>query len=224
MNVSANNPSQDNSSRLHQLLAARKALFIGAHPDDIEFYCGGLAHMLSKNGTHTIFAIATRGGKGHKGWMKRRLESQRTANQLDSAVILGNIEVVFFDYPDKSLADHINGFSSDLQALIANVGPDIVFSWDPDYIYNPHPDHQAAADAGHMASTGSHVFYYGTREPDLWIGFGEDVCRVKLKSLRAHRTETPWYYWMLIRGAFYQRLTGEGAKVNQLYAEILREP
>ncbi|MEN6357954.1 MAG: PIG-L family deacetylase [Armatimonadota bacterium] len=203
---------------------AKRVLFIGAHPDDIEFYCGGLVHMLGKNGTNVTFAIGTRGGKGYKGWMKRRLESMRTSNQLDSAAILGSVNVIFYDYPDKSLTEHIDAYASDLKTLIESADPDLIFSWDPDYIYNPHPDHQAAAYAGRIASADSHVFYYGTREPDLWIGFGEDIYQVKLKSLRAHRTETPWYYWMLIRKAFLERLMGEGAKVNQPYAEVLREP
>jgi LmbE family N-acetylglucosaminyl deacetylase len=222
MPVSANNPAQDNTSRLDRLFKAKRVMFIGAHPDDIEFYCGGLVHMLSKNGTHVTFAIGTRGGKGHKGWMKRRLESLRTANQLDSAAILGSVEVTFFDYPDKSLTEHIDAYASNLKTLIDSTDPDLIFSWDPDYIYNPHPDHQASADAGRIASSDRNIIYYGTCEPDLWIGFGDNILQIKLKSLRAHRTETPWYYWMLIRNAFLERLVGEGAKVSRPYAETLR--
>ncbi|MCE5323456.1 PIG-L family deacetylase [bacterium] len=222
MSISANNPAQDNSSRLSRIFEAKRVLFIGAHPDDIEFYCGGLVHMLGKNGTQITFAIATRGGKGHNGWMKKRLEKLRTTHQFRSAAILGGVDVVFCDYPDKSLASHIDAYASDLKTLIKSTDPDIIFSWDPDYIYNPHPDHQASADAGALASAGRHIFYYGTREPDLWVGFDEDVYSVKLKSLRAHRTETPWYYWLLIRGAFIKKLIGEGAKVSRPYAETLR--
>jgi LmbE family N-acetylglucosaminyl deacetylase len=85
-----------------------------------------------------------------------------------------------------------------------------------------HPDHQAAANAARIAAADHRLCYYGTRKPNLWVGFGEDVLQKKLKSIRAHRTETPWYYWMLIRGPLLARLKGEGAKLGDHYAEVLR--
>ncbi|MHB9038820.1 MAG: PIG-L deacetylase family protein [Armatimonadota bacterium] len=222
MPISTNKPSNDNNAVRDRLFEAKRVLFISAHPDDIEFYCGGLVRMMRERGIDVTFAIGTRGGKGLKGWLRRRLERLRAAHQLESARILGGAEVIFYDYPDKFLSDHIELYARDLMTLIECIDPDIIFSWDPDFIYNPHPDHQAAADAARIASTGRRVCYYGTREPNLWVGFGEDVLKVKLKALRAHRTETPWYYWMLIRGRLIAKLRGEGAKVGQIYAEVLR--
>lgn len=205
-----------------QLFEAKSALFIGAHPDDIEFYCGGLVYMLQANGCQVTFAVGTRGGKGYTGWMKRRLERLRTAHQHDSAHILGGAKVVLYDYSDKSLANDVQSYAQDLKTLIKNINPDVIFTWDPDFIYNPHSDHQAAAQAGRIASEKRCIYYYGTREPNVWIGFDINIMQIKIKALRAHRTETPWYYWMLIRGSFLTRHKNAGVKVGERYAEALR--
>ena len=220
--MSAINPPSDNSEQCEQLLSVKKALFVGAHPDDIESYCAGLIHMMRRRGTDVIFAVASRGGKGRSGAAKRNLESLRSRHQSDSAEILGGARVVLYDYPDGSLPRYVEPFADDLKVVISQEKPDVIFSWDPDYIYNPHPDHQAAADSARTATAGSEVCYYGTREPDLWVGCDEDVFRVKLESIRAHRTETPWYYYPLVKRVLLRRLIREGQKIGAKYAEVLR--
>ncbi len=199
---------------MDKLLGVRKPLFIGAHPDDIEFYCGGLVHMLARRGAEVTFCVATRGGKGRSGYAKARLEGLRSRHQADAAEVLGGARVVLFDYPDKRLPEHIAEFAEDVKRLVLEDPPDIVLSWDPDRIYNPHPDHQAAADAVKLASPGVPMCFYGTREPNVWIGFDEGVFRVKLAALAAHRTETPWYYFVFVKRYLTKKMTGEGAKVG----------
>jgi len=222
--ISTTSPGPDNEAVLKQLLDAKTVLFVSAHPDDIEFYCAGLVHTLRTHGAEVIFAIATRGGKGRQGAAKTRLEGLRSRHQLDSARTLGGAEVVFYDYPDKDLPSHVNQFAADLKRLIAQKKPDVILSWDPDFIYNPHLDHQAAAKAAKIATDahGSKVCYYGTREPNLWFGFGDDVFQIKLRSIRAHRTEVPWYFLPFARRFLTKKDTGEGAKIGPKYAEVYR--
>lgn len=207
---------------LDRVLGINKALFIGAHPDDIEFYCGGLVHMLLNRGTEVIFAVATRGGRGKSGRARERMESLRTQHQLDAAEVLGGARVVFFDYPDKYLQDYSEPLAGDLRKLIEQESPDMVFSWDPEHIFNPHPDHSAAAQAGNIAASGCPLCYYGTRMPDIGIGLDEDVFRVKLKALRAHRTEVPWFFYPLVKRTLIKRMRPKGEKVGRAYAEVLR--
>ena len=222
--ISASPPLSDNADRVNELLSAKRVLFVGAHPDDIEFYCGGLVHTLLKRGAKVTFLIGTRGGKGRRGAAKARLEGLRTRHQFDSARILGGAEVVFCDYPDKDLPNHIEEFAGDIKALIEELKPEVVAGWDPDFIYNPHPDHRAAAAASMTAAEalGCRVCCYGTREPDLWFGFGESTFRVKLRSIRAHRTEVPWFFYPLARRFLIRKDTAEGAKIGSKYAEVYR--
>lgn len=213
---------ENNQNMLDQVLSVRKALFIGAHPDDIEFYCGGLVYMLLERGAEVVFAVATRGGRGKTGRAKERMESLRTRHQHDAARVLGGARVVFFNYPDKHLQEHIELLTEELRLLIESEAPDMVFSWDPEHIYNPHPDHRAAAQAGHIAASGLLLCYYGTTNPNLRIGYDESVFRVKLRALRAHRTEVPWFYYPLVKRMLIGRMKPEGEKVGSPYAEVLR--
>ncbi len=219
--VSTAIPSPDNQAMLERVLSVRKALFIGAHPDDIEFYCGVLARMMADKGTDVVFAIATRGGRGRMGRARERMESLRSAHQEEAARMLG-ARVVLFDYPDKDLSRHVEPLSEDLKDLVAREGPELVFSWDPDFIYNPHPDHQAVADASRLAAEGRPMCFYGTRRPNLWVGCDGPAFRAKIRAIRAHRTETPWYFWPIPRRHLLTRSRGEGAKVGAAYAEVYR--
>lgn len=207
---------------MSSIFEAKRILFISAHPDDIEFYCGALVYMLRQRGVEIIFAIATRGGRGHAGKAKERLEGLRSRHALDAAEILGGADVVLHDYSDKSLSNFIEQFAGDLKSLITKEKPDIIFSWDPEFIYNPHPDHQAAALSGKIAAEGCKVCYYGTRDPNLLFGFNKDIFNINLKSLRAHRTETPWYYYLIVKQVLKKRLSAAGRIINAKYAEAFR--
>lgn len=222
--ISQNNPSPDNSALVGKLFRSQRVLFVGAHPDDIEFYCSALVYSLKKRGVDVIFAIGTRGGKGRRGEAKTRLESLRTRHQMDAAHVLGGVEVIFFDYPDKNLTAYIEDFASRLRELVEREKPDVLFSWDPDYIYNPHPDHLAAAQASaRIANSGSlKVCYYGTRKPNLWFGFGHEIFRLKLRAIRAHRTEVPWFFYPLARRFLAAKDGAEGSKLGSPYAETFR--
>lgn len=224
MPISTTDPSPENDRLREELLSPRSALFIGAHPDDIEFYCGCLVRMMRGRGTRVTFAIATRGGRGRSGKARVRLEDLRTRYQLDAARILEVDDVVFFDYPDKYLADHAEPLSADLKSLLARANPEIVLGWDPDFIYNPHPDHQAAASAARIASEGFRTCWFGTREPNVWSGCEGNDLRSKLAALRAHRTETPWCYWPIARTILLRKMAGEGTKIRERYAEVFRFP
>ncbi len=203
MTISNHTPGIENDDLRAGILDARKVLFVGAHPDDIEYYCGGLVYMLRERGAEVIFAIATKGGKGYRSAAKELLERIRVRNQMHSARILGGVRVVFFPYPDKNLPNYIGPLADDLKALITTEKPDLIFAWDPDHIFNPHPDHQAAADATRLIGAGTNTCYYGTHEPNVWVGFGEEIFRAKLRSLRAHRTETPWPVLSSASGVFW---------------------
>ena len=222
--ISPNKPARDNAKRVQRLLTVKKALFIGAHPDDIEFYAGGLVYMLRHRGAEVTFAIATRGGKGRTGAAKALLEARRSRDQLESARILGGVHVILYHYPDKGLPHHVNEFADDLVKLIRKEKPDMVFTWDPEFTYNRHPDHVAAAKSARKALdiTGAKWCGYGTFEPNVWVGYGDDIFRIKIKSLRAHTTETPWYYWPWVKRWLTRKTSGEGAKIHAKYAEFFR--
>ncbi len=219
-----NIPKSDNPNLVQALFEAKRALFIGAHPDDIEFYCGGLVYNLALAGVDVSFLVATRGGKGRTGRAGERLEKLRSIHQMRAACILGHVNVQLCDYPDKLLAQCVKPFADDIHAAIESIDPDFIFCWDSDFIYNPHPDHQAVADACRIATEGARakVICYGTERPSLRISLNYNAYLAKIKSLRAHRTETPWYYWLIIGQRLRRKLAQDGAAIMCNYAEVYR--
>ncbi len=224
MDHSLQNPNQPHDAVPHiDLLSARTVLFVGAHPDDIEFYCGATVAKMLAQGAAVHFLIATMGGRGRNGLSGQRLRETRRRHQRDSARILGGAKVTMFDYPDKTLQEHTQDFAGEAAAFIRDLAPDYVISWDPEFIYNPHPDHRGAATA--VARLGlDNLLFYGTRAPNLWIDSSIDHYRLKIAALRAHRTETPWYYWWIQKAAIDKRMLRGGAMAGTKYAEGLRAP
>ncbi len=213
----------DNTKAREKLLTCGSALFIGAHPDDIEFRAGALVCLMRQHGTRVTFAIATRGGRGWPEPIGRPLERIRERQQYTAAGILGGAEVVFFDYPDGSLQAHVEPLAGDLARLIADLRPDVVLSWDPEFIDTTHPDHQAAADATLTAAAGLDVCWYGSTRPNVRIGFDEETLQMKLRAIKAHKTETPWFHFDLrLKKRMIARMRQEGSEIGCDYAEAFR--
>ncbi|TMD86241.1 MAG: PIG-L family deacetylase [Chloroflexi bacterium] len=55
----------------------KRALCIVAHPDDIEFYCGGTVLKMTSRGVLVDFVLATSGDKGARDVSKSRAKMAR---------------------------------------------------------------------------------------------------------------------------------------------------
>ena len=131
----------------------RRALAIGAHPDDIEFGCGGTLAKWASEGCAIFHLICTDGSKG--SWdpstdsallvARRQLEQRTAAHELG-----GNEEVIFLDWPDGELE---SGLVQRMQiaASIRRVRPEVILAHDPWKRYRLHPDHR---HAGFLATDG----------------------------------------------------------------------
>ena len=73
-----------------------KVLAIGAHPDDIEFGCGGTLIKFSERGHDVFLMVMTEGQAGAPG-------STRNREQLISKEILGAKDVFWGGYEDTLL-------------------------------------------------------------------------------------------------------------------------
>jgi len=88
------------------LLVPRRALAVAAHPDDVEFGCGGTLAKWAAQGCSILHLICTDGSKGT--WDANadltQLVAIRQAEQRDAARVLGGTEdVVFLDWHDGEL-------------------------------------------------------------------------------------------------------------------------
>src|SRR5258708_8467483 len=63
----------------------KRALCVVAHPDDIEFYCGGTVLKMTARGVIVDFVLATSGDKGTREGSKSRAEVERLRERDEEA-------------------------------------------------------------------------------------------------------------------------------------------
>ncbi len=108
-------------------------LCFGAHPDDIEFGCGGVVALETRGGRPAHFVICSRGEAASNGTPR-----QRTTEAQAAAKILGaTLEWVELD--GDARLEIKSAHVLKLAALIRRHRPEIVLA--PSCVENQHPDH-----------------------------------------------------------------------------------
>jgi LmbE family N-acetylglucosaminyl deacetylase len=123
----------------------KSAMAIGAHPDDIEFGCGGTLAKWAARGTTIHHLVLTDGAKG--SWDPQCDEAElialRQEEQRRAAKALGGADVEFLGRTDGELR---NGRSEqwEVSRWIRLARPEVVLGHDPWRRYRLHPDHRNA--------------------------------------------------------------------------------
>lgn len=128
------------------LEAPASALAIGAHPDDVEFGCGGTLAKWAASGCVVNVLVLTDGSKGT--WDPSvdpgALRATRQEEQRQAARLLGATgEVVFLGQVDGEL-DSTMSLRSEVARWIRRLRPEVVLGHDPWRRYRLHPDHRHA--------------------------------------------------------------------------------
>jgi LmbE family N-acetylglucosaminyl deacetylase len=129
------------------------ALAIGAHPDDIEFGCGGTLAKWAAGGCRIHHLVCTDGSKG--SWDAdedpARLVAARQDEQREASRRLGGDgAVVFLGWTDGELEAGLRQ-RWEIAYWIRRIRPEVVLGHDPWRRYRLHPDHR---NAGFLATDG----------------------------------------------------------------------
>ncbi len=213
---------------------------VGAHPDDLEVFCGATLALFAARGVPVVGVIATRGEKGDRrpGVNAEALAASRRAEAEAAARILGLVELVSLGFPDGEL----DRFPDELRRKLAEVyrrcRPQAVFAFDPWRHYEPHPDHRAlgwaAVDARLAAklplyypeqvATGlepwevAELYLYNTDQPDTWVVVDSTLTR-KLEAVRAHRSQFSDEELQKMEEALREEARRHGNRAGAEYAE-----
>lgn len=183
------------------------ALAIGAHPDDIEFGCGGTLAKWARAGCLVHHLVFTDGSKGT--WNPdadiEALVAVRREEQREAARRLGACgEVVFFDQTDGDL-ESTRELRSQLAREIRRLKPTVVLGHDPWKRYRLHPDHRAAGfltcdaivaardphffrEHGIAHHRPSHLLLWEADTPDHAEDIGQTI-ETKIHALLAHASQ-----------------------------------
>ncbi len=131
---------------------AKKVLALTPHPDDAEYFAGGLLAKLVDEGAQVSMVIATDGRCGSNQYGKEELASIRMEEARAAAKVLGAQAPIFLGHPDFELDRLPAGLlREEFIRQIRAIRPDVVVAEDPFALLETHPDHRqvawAASDA-----------------------------------------------------------------------------
>ncbi len=158
-------------------------LAIGAHPDDIEFGCGGALVKYTDRGHRLALMVMTEGG--HGGRPTLRATEQEASNQ-----ILHAEQIFWGGYQDTHIQVDKDVITK-IENVIGSVSPDLIFCHYPD---DTHQDHRHLAQAVVSATryVRNVLFYEGPTtqnfNPQIFVDISTTLDR-KIEALEAHRSQ-----------------------------------
>lgn len=158
-------------------------LALGAHPDDIEYGCGGMLAKYAKKGHDVYMFVASDGRLGGDPAVRRR-------EQDDAALVLGAAKVYWGGYVDTELPLN-RELIVRIEAVIQEIKPRMIFVNHPD---DTHQDHRHLAQ-GTLSATRyvpNFLFYEVPSTQNFAPNCYTDVEKVldrKLAALEAHQSQ-----------------------------------
>ena len=158
-------------------------LAIGAHPDDVEFGCGGTLIQYAGKGARIDLLVMTDGARGGTPRV-RRLEQAR------AAAVLGARRIHWGGYRD-TLLPSVRRLIDRMERVLREVRPDFIFV---NYPEDTHQDHRQVARAAVSATRYARnvLFYEGPTTvdftPTVFIDIAAEVER-KLVALQRHESQ-----------------------------------
>jgi N-acetylglucosamine malate deacetylase 1 len=186
---------------------SKPLLAFGAHPDDIEFGCGGVIARETQSGRKAHLVICSRGEAGTHGTPK-----QRSAEAKQAAAALG-ATVEFVELDGDSHLEVRAAHAIKLAGIIRRVRPGVLLA--PSLVENQHPDHwrlgKLVRDAARLARFGGlkelrktprhsieQLFYYAVTAdaeprdvtPVLIDVSAPEIIRAWTAAMEAHASQT----------------------------------
>lgn len=158
-------------------------LAIGAHPDDIEYGCGGTLALYAEKGHDVFLFVATDGALGGDA-------DERRQEQEDSKAVLRAQKIFWGGYQDTEVPLN-RDLIARIESVIREVQPAMIFVNAPD---DTHQDHRNLAQ-GTVSATRYVPNFLFFEVPSTQnfaptcYGNIEPVLDRKLAALRAHRSQ-----------------------------------
>lgn len=215
-------------------------LVFGAHPDDIEFGCGGIVALESKRGRKVHLYVCSRGETGTHGSPEQREQEARNA-----ARILG-AEIEFFELDGDAHLEVKVEHAIKIAEIIRRIRPSSILA--PSHAPNQHPDHSRLGllvrDACRLARYGGlkelkgsnahsirQLFYYAVTpegepegvSPSLFDISNAEIVQSWTEAMQAHLTQTSSRNYVELQLA-RARVWGERAGVQYAMALYSNDP
>ena len=204
----------------------QRVLAIMAHPDDIEFMCGGTIARWARAGVELHYCLLTDGQAGSRdpSLTPESLAALRRVEQRRAADRFGVRSCTFLGYHDGRLFDTLD-VRLKVARVIREVQPDTVITSDPQFFYSQwyinHPDHRAAGQiataavmpiantrlaAPELLAEGlephdvTYVYLASPAQPTFFSALEEQDLSEKIEALGVHESQmATWDYRAMTR-------------------------
>lgn len=190
-----------------------RLIIVAAHPDDMETLCGGTVYQLAQQGVSIFSVNCTLGDIGAQdpNLARPALASTRLTETDAAAQILGIKQTYNLGHHDGELMPGLE-LRAQLARLYRVTQADTLWTFDPFWTGQIHPDHRAAGQAALDAYMPSkmplyrpeqlnepeadlgrlvRVFLFSTdRQPDVFVDV-TSVYEQKLAACKAHLSQFP---------------------------------
>ncbi len=180
----------------------KKALVIGAHPDDPETGCGGTMVVLKNAGYEVVSVYMTRGEAGIEGKTHSQAAEIRVAEATEACKIMG-VRPVFLTQIDGSSEVNKDRYI-EMREIIDAEKPDIVFTHWP---VDSHADHRVCStlvyDAWRRLGYPFELYYFEVMSgvqsqlfhPTDWVDISSTY-KIKEEASFCHKSQNPenWYH------------------------------
>ena len=179
----------------------KKALIIGAHPDDPETGCGGTMVMLRKAGWDVVSVYMTKGEAGIKGKSHEESAAIRTKEAIEACKVM-DVRPIFLSQIDGSCIVDADRYK-EMKDVIDAEKPDIVFTHWP---MDSHADHRTCYtlvfDAWRRLGYNFELYFFEVMtgvqsqlfNPTDWVDI-TPAAETKREATFCHKSQTPedWY-------------------------------
>lgn len=126
----------------------QRLIVIAAHPDDLETMCGGTVYQLAQRGVEIFSVNCTLGDIGAQDAALSRLElANIRQRETETAARILNLRQTFnLGRPDGELVPDL-ALRAEIAHLYRRTQADTLFTFDPYWAGQIHPDHRAAGQA-----------------------------------------------------------------------------
>lgn len=198
---------------LEAFAEVRRVIVVAAHPDDLECCCSGTLAQLIARGVSVVSVNCTLGDIGaQEGTILRTALATARLSETDAAAaLLGLEQTINLGHHDGELQANLD-LRAQLARLYRITQADTLFTFDPYWPGQIHPDHRAAGQAALDAYMPSKMplyrpeqlrengaapgklqraFLFATdRNPDVLVNVS-DVYATKLAACQAHASQFP---------------------------------
>lgn len=203
-----------------------RVVVVTAHPDDAEFYVGGLLTRLAKSRAEVYLVVCTDGDKGYYPFEDAaRNRAVRQREQRAAADVWKAADVIFLGFPDGRLKES-EALVRAIERELRRIRPAYLFCFDAEYPPRiAHQDHRRSGSAAEIAATRANfrgwLCRFSTSAPNFAFDVS-DAWQSKMDLVAMHRSQFYGERLTRIRAMIERRDSESGKWIGVEKAESVR--